>query len=328
VNRVRSSAVTSRDDTAIRTTVVVVTWRGREHLGDCLDAVAAQTRPHRLLVVDNASDDGTAAILAAHPSRPVVRRTPVNAGYAGALAAASPQVETEFTAWLNDDAAPAPDWLAELEDALDADPAAAAASPRLETVDGEVQSVGVVLTPHGYGMDATDGPVFGFCGGAALLRTEALADAGGVPARFFCYYEDTDTAWRLRLAGRTVRSVPAARVRHLHGASTRPGSARFHRWNERNRLCMLVRCAPARVAVRELARFAAITALLPVRRLRGVNVPTVQNFFVPLRIRVLGDVLAQLPSLIGERRAIARRSTVPRAVVWHSANSACQPPVT
>ena len=319
--------MTSGDDTA-RTTVVVVTWRGREHLADCLDAVAAQTRPHRLLVVDNASDDGSAAILAAHPSRPAVHRTAVNIGYAGALAAALPQVETEFMAWLNDDAAPGPDWLATLEAELDADPTAAAASPRLENPDGGTQSVGVVLTPDGHGMDATGGPVFGFCGGAALLRTKALADVGGVPARFFCYYEDTDTAWRLRLAGWTVRSVPAARVRHLHGASTRPGSARFHRWNERNRLLMLLRCAPAGVAVRELVRFAAITALLPVRRLRGRDVPAGQNFHVPLRLRVLGDVLARTLSLIGERRAVARRATVPRAVVWRSANSASQPDVT
>jgi GT2 family glycosyltransferase len=230
-------------------------------------------------------------------------------------------VDTEFMAWLNDDVAPDPEWLAELEAALDDDPGAAAASPRLENKDGQTQSVGVVLLPNGYGADAIEGPVFGFCGGAALVRTAALADAGGVPARFFCYYEDTDTAWRLRLLGWTVRSVPAARVRHLHGASTRPGSARFHLWNERNRLFMLLRCAPARVAVRELARFAAITVLLPVRRLRGRNVPVAQNFRLPLRLRVLGEVLAKLPSLIGERRAVARHATVPRAVVWSSANS-------
>lgn len=319
--------MTSGNDTG-RTTVVVVTWRGREHLAACLDALAAQTVGHRLLVVDNASDDGTAEILATHPSRPAVHRTAANLGYAGALAEALPMVATEYTAWLNDDAAPAEDWLAELEAVLDADPSAGAASPRLETVDGRVQSVGVVLTPTGYGRDATAGEVFGFCGGAALLRTRAVALVGGVPAEFFCYYEDTDTSWRLRLAGWTVRSVPAARVRHLHGASTRPGSASFHRWNERNRLFMLLRCAPAGVAVRELARFAAITALLPLRRVRGGAVPDAQNYRVPLRLRVLAEVLGRVLSLVGERRAIARRTTVPRAVVWRSTNSAGQPPVT
>ncbi|MCT2586227.1 glycosyltransferase [Actinophytocola gossypii] len=307
--------MTTGNDTT-RTTVVVVTWRGRDHLIGCLDALAAQTRPHRLLVVDNASDDGSAAILAAHPSRPEVHRTAANVGYAGALAAALPRVGTEFVAWLNDDAAPEPDWLALLETALDEDARAAAASPRLETPAGETQSVGVVLTGDGHGADAVDGPVFGFCGGAALLRTAALTEAGGVPAEFFCYYEDTDTAWRLRLGGWTVCSVPAARVRHLHGASTRPGSVLFHRWNERNRLAMLVRCAPAAVAVRELARFAAITAALPVRRLLGRTVPAAANFRVGLRLRVLAEVVTRLPGLVTGRVEIGRRATRSRAEVW------------
>jgi GT2 family glycosyltransferase len=310
--------VTTGNDTA-RSTVVVITWRGREHITACLDAVAAQTRPHRILVVDNASDDGTAELLAAHPSAPAVRRLPANRGYAGGLAAALPAVDTEFVAWLNDDTVPAPDWLALLEDALDGDPDAAAASARLESATGEPLSLGVTLTPDGHGADVTgDAEVFGFCGGAALLRTADLLAAGGVPARFFCYYEDTDTSWRLRLRGRRVRAVPAARVVHRHGASARPGSRRFHRWNERNRLAMLIRCAPLPVAVRECARFAALTAVLPVRRLLGRTVPAAWNFRTGLRLQVLAEVLVWLVPLARERRAITRRATVARSAVWRS----------
>jgi GT2 family glycosyltransferase len=257
-----------------RSTIVVVTWRGKAHVGACLDAVAAQTRPYRLLVIDNASDDGTAEVLERHPSVPTVLRLPANAGYAGALAVAD--VDTEFTAWLNDDAEPAPDWLARLEDALDERADAAAAGSRMVGVDGAVISLGVGLTADGYGVDVVTGdePEFGFCGGAVLLRTSALRRAGGVPARFFCYYEDTDTAWRLRLSGHTIVSVPDAVVTHRHGASSRPGSRQFHLWNERNRLAMLVRCAPAAVAAREVARFAAITAALPLRRALARARPT------------------------------------------------------
>jgi GT2 family glycosyltransferase len=318
--------VTTGNDTgtaAERTTVVVVTWRGREHLTGCLDAVAAQTRSHRILVVDNASDDGSAELLAGHPSRPEVLRLPANRGYAGGLAAALPRVGTEFVAWLNDDTMPAPDWLARLESVLDAEPLVAAASPRLESAGGEPISLGVRLTGRGYGADVTDpdaAGVFGFCGGAALLRTSELVAAGGVPARFFCYYEDTDTSWRLRLRGRDVLSVPAARVVHRHGASSRPGSRQFHRWNERNRLYMLIRCAPAGVAARELARFAALTAALPLRRLRGSTVPAAWNFRAGLRLRVLAEVVGRLVPLVRERRAIARAATVPRGAVWRRAD--------
>jgi GT2 family glycosyltransferase len=296
-----------------RSTIVVVTWRGAAHLTACLDAVAGQDRPHRTVVVDNASDDGSAAIIAAHPSAPAVRRLPVNVGYAGALAEVLPAVDTEFVAWLNDDAVPDPDWLATLEAALDADRSAAAASARMTGVDGEPISVGVGLTADGHGVDLTDtADVFGFCGGAALLRTDALRRAGGVPAWFFCYYEDTDTSWRLRLTGHTVIAVPAAHVVHRHGASTRPGSRQFHLWNERNRLAMLVRCAPAMVAVRELARFAALTAVLP---LRG-RVPAAANFRPGLRLRVLGELAVRMIPLIMARRQVSRLSTVDRAAVW------------
>jgi GT2 family glycosyltransferase len=309
-----------------RTTIVVVTWRGKGHVGACLDAVAAQTRPHRLLVVDNASDDGTAELLVTHPSSPRVLRLPANAGYAGALAAV--EVDTEFTAWLNDDAEPAPDWLETLEDALDQHTSAAAAASRMVSLDGAVLSLGVGLTADGHGVDLTDptdltGPAapFGFCGGAVLLRTAALRAAGGVPARFFCYYEDTDTAWRLRLRGHTIVSVQEAMVTHRHGASTRPGSRPFHLWNERNRLAMLVRCAPAGVAARELARFAALTVVLPLRRLLGEEVPAAWNFRFGLRTRVLAELAATAPRLLRERKAIAHLAKVPRSAVWRAARS-------
>jgi GT2 family glycosyltransferase len=300
-----------------RSTIVVVTWRGKEHVSACLDAVAAQSRPHRLLVVDNASDDGTAAILAAHPSKPEVLRLPVNTGYAGALAAVA--VDTEFTAWLNDDAEPAPDWLARLEDALDQHEDAGAAASRMVGLDGAVLSLGVGLTADGHGVDLVDeaAPVFGFCGGAVLLRTAALRRAGGVPAPFFCYYEDTDTAWRLRLTNHTIVSVPDALVTHRHGASTRPGSRQFHLWNERNRLAMLLRCAPMAVAAREVARFAAVTALLPLRR--PADPPW--NFRVGLRLRVLGELIASLPRILRERRAVTDLAVIPRSAVWQATRS-------
>ncbi|MFB9428763.1 glycosyltransferase family 2 protein [Streptoalloteichus tenebrarius] len=304
-----------------RTTVVVVTWRGREHVGGCLDALAAQDRPHRTLVVDNASDDGTADLLAAHPSRPRVLRLGRNLGYAGGLAVALSHVDTPWVAWLNDDAAPEPGWLGALEDALDADPRVAAAGSLLLRADGSVQSAGVRLTPDGHGADLPEPPPggepFGFCGGAVLMRVDALRAVGGVPADFFCYYEDTDTAWRLRLAGRRIVTVPAARVGHRHGASTHPGSTQFHLWNERNRLLTLLRCAPAEVAARELTRFAVITALLPARRALGREVPDARNFRVSLRLRVLGEVLARLPETLSARRRIGRRRVVGRGAVWH-----------
>ncbi|WP_414935671.1 glycosyltransferase family 2 protein [Amycolatopsis sp. cmx-11-51] len=299
------------------TTVVVVTWRGAAHVTACLDALAGQSRPHRTLVVDNASDDGTAALLATHPSRPEVLRLRRNTGYAGAMAAALDKVDTPLMAWLNDDAAPAPEWLANCEDTLAKAPLAAAVSARLTLADGTVQSTGVRLTADGHGADLPEpaDEVFGFCGGAAVLNVEALRSVGGVPAAYFCYYEDTDTAWRLRLAGWDVVSADAE-VIHQHGASTRPGSAQFHLWNERNRLLTLLRCAPGQVAIRQLVKFIVLTAILPLRGLRRTKKPAAPNFRLSLRCRVLGAVVARLPRTLFERRAIGRRAALGRGAVW------------
>jgi GT2 family glycosyltransferase len=296
-------------DNELSTTVVVVTWRGAGHITACLGALAAQDRPHRTLVVDNASDDGTAALLAGHE----VLRLPRNEGYAGALAAALSVVDTPFVAWLNDDAVPAPDWLAALEDALVKTPKAAAAGSSMTLPDGTPLSLGVELTSDGHGRDLGEpaDAAFGFCGGAVLLRTDALRNAGGVPAEFFCYYEDTDTAWRLRLAGWDIVQAEAARVVHAHGASTKPGSPLFHRWNERNRLLTLMRCAPARVAWRELARFAALTAVLLLRRKQEAP-----NFHVTLRCRVLAETARRLPATLRARRCIGARAVLRRGEVW------------
>src|SRR6266702_1153247 len=121
----------------VRSTVVVVTWRGRDHIEACLDALAAQNRPHATLILDNASTDGTADLIAKQPD---VLRLPRNRGYAGGIAAALKRVNTSYVAWLNDDAEPAPNWLAELEDTLDADPGTGAAGAMLTDQDGHVTS--------------------------------------------------------------------------------------------------------------------------------------------------------------------------------------------
>lgn len=306
-------------------TVLVVTWRARELLRACLAALRAQTAAHRLLVVDNASTDGTAGMLAAF-GEAQVRRLPRNLGFAGGIAAGLEDVRTPYLALLNDDAEPEPGWLAALLAAAAADPGLVGVTARLLLPSGAVNNAGVVLRPDGYGADRglgePDGPpydaaaeVFGFSGGAALLRTDAVRAAGGFPAPYFLYYEDTDTSWRLRLAGGRIGYEPAAVVRHAHSASADQASASFSFHNERNRLLTLTRCAPAGTALRQLARFPLTTASLAGKRALRRPVPAAAHFRTGLRLRVLASYARLLPWALRERRRIGRRSTVDRTVV-------------
>lgn len=309
-------------------TVVVVTWQGAHLLGACLDSLAAQTRPHQVVVVDNASSDGTADLVrGAYPSARLLERER-NEGFAGGVAAALAVVRTPFVALLNNDAAADPAWLERSVATLEADPRTAAVTARMLLWDepGRINNAGVVLLANGYGADRglgePDGPpydagreVFGFSGGAAVLRTDAVRAAGGMPARFFLYYEDTDLAWRLRLGDWRVRYEPAAVVRHRHAASTDMRSAMFAYYNERNRLLMLLRCAPAGLAARQVVRFGVTTASLTARRLIRRAVPPDPVFRPGVRMRVLAGFARLVPWALRQRRVIGRRRVVSRSAV-------------
>ena len=86
---------------------------------------------------------------------------------------------------------------------------------------GERRQVGDELPPEAGAV------VDGFCGGAVLLRGEALTEVGLFDPWFFAYYEDTDLSWRLRRAGWEIRTAPASVVHHAFGASGGGGS-RLH----------------------------------------------------------------------------------------------------
>jgi GT2 family glycosyltransferase len=156
--------------------------------------------------------------------------------------------------------------------------------------------------------------VFTFCGGAVLLRTEALREAGLFDEDFFLYYEDTDLSWRLRALGWSIRYQPSALVRHIHSASSVEWSPLFTFHTDRNRLLMLTKNARAGLAVREVLRYPVTTVkyigrdLLRARyaRRRPPVRPTL------LRLRVLGSYLRLLPKMLARRYRLAARARVGR----------------
>ena len=191
-----------------------------------------------------------------------------------------------------------------------------------------VNNVGSVVFTDGAGADRGwlardegqfDEPVdvFAWCGGSVLFRPAYLRDVGLFDERFFLYYEDTDLSWRGQLRGWRYRTAPASVARHLHAATSTEGSAVFAHHVERNRLLMLVKNAPARVAAREAARFVAITAsyarrdiVRPLLRARRPNTMTVRR-----RMGSFGGFVKLLPSSMAARRGARRRRTVSDAEI-------------
>lgn len=296
-------------------TVVVVTWNGAHLLTACLDSVLPEGA--EILVVDNASTDGTIDLLnARYPGLRIVRSAK-NTGFAGGVAQALERVDTPVTVLLNNDAEVRPGWLAALLRALD-DPEVAAASSKLLLPDGTLNSAGGYVTTSGYGHDRGFGEpddgrydepteVMYGCGAALALRTSAVHEVGGVDPKFFLYYEDVDLSWRLRLAGYQVRYVPDSVVVHQHSASTGAGSLLHTFYTERNRLATLTTCATAGLAMRAIARYPLTTLSVALFESRAKAVK---------RVRAYLNFLLWLPSLVRRRRAVTLR--VSRRDVEHT----------
>jgi N-acetylglucosaminyl-diphospho-decaprenol L-rhamnosyltransferase len=136
-----------------------------------------------------------------------------------------------------------------------------------------VNSTGIEVTRDGNGSDrdwlrpvedlAAPGrgaEPFGFSGGAAAIRREALDAVGGFDPSLFMYYEDLDVSWRLRLAGLRVVLAPDAVVVHRHAGSSSSSGSLVRYQSMRNRLAVVVRNGSPRFVVRVVARTAARAA--------------------------------------------------------------------
>ena len=229
-------------------TVIVVTWNAGGDLARCLACLAAQEPlPERIVVVDNGSTDGSADTAervardnARLAPRTVVRRVGANIGFAAANNRAVQECGSEFVAVLNPDAFPEPGWLAALVAAATSHPRAAAfgSLQLLDGSEGLVDGIGDVYHVSGLSWRAGHGrprtpaadedrEIFSACAAAALYRRDAFLAAGGFDEDFFCYFEDVDLGFRLRLAGWQARHVSAAVVRHAVGRSSRSAPADF-----------------------------------------------------------------------------------------------------
>ncbi len=214
--------------------VVVVNYRGAEDTITCLRALAELSYPVdklQVVVVDNASGDGSAErIRAAVPSATVVE-SPENLGFAGGCNLGVESATGSVLAFLNNDARPHPDWVRAAVRVLQAEPTVGAVASKVLDWDGtDIDFVDGGLTWFGMGYkrhagrpddgshDAPRDVLFG-TGSALFVRTSVYRSLGGFDERFFMFYEDVDLGWRMNLRGWRVRYEPASLTFHKHHAS-------------------------------------------------------------------------------------------------------------
>jgi GT2 family glycosyltransferase len=218
---------------AERVGVVIVNYNAAGFLDRALEALAGQTRaPDRVIVVDNASADGSAEDLERHYAGVELIRLTKNVGFAAANNAGIwAAAECDWVALLNPDAFPEPDWLEQLVAAAQRESGYSFFASRLLLADephkvdgtGDVYHVSGLAFRRDHGRSALKASrpqeeVFAPCAAAALYRRDALIEIGGFDESYFAYLEDLDLAFRLRLAGHRCLYVPSSTALH-HGSA-------------------------------------------------------------------------------------------------------------
>ena len=219
--------------------IAVVSWNTKDLLRDCL-ASLQQAHADGLAevhVVDNASTDGSAAMVAQEFSWVTLEAREDNLGYGAAVNLVADRTRTPWVAPANSDLRFAPDALRKLLDAAARAPRAGAFAPRLVMPDGRTQhsvhpfptvrtglllSTGLALRPphaqrlpmEGAWDPDVERDVDWAHGAFVLVRREAWDRIGGFDATQWLYAEDLDLCWRLRQAGWATRYVPSATVHH------------------------------------------------------------------------------------------------------------------
>jgi GT2 family glycosyltransferase len=218
-----------------KVTVAIVNWNGERFLDRCLSALLAQTvTPHEIILVDNASSDASLDIVRRYPSVRILELNE-NLGFARGnnVAIQTAAAESEWIALLNPDAFPEPCWLEALVSAarenVEVDVFGSklinAADPSVLDGAGDAYHISGLVWRMGHGvpvasLSAQVSEVFSPCAASALYRRSALLEVGGFDEDYFCYVEDVDIGFRLRLAGYRCLFVPASVVHHVGSGTT------------------------------------------------------------------------------------------------------------
>jgi GT2 family glycosyltransferase len=224
--------------------VGIVNFNTRDHLAACLESVLAES-PAEVVVVDNASQDGSVDLMRSKYPRVTLHANADNRGYGAAANQAIASCGTPYVLVLNADTRLVPGALAALVAHLERHPEAAVVGPLLRRLDGTVEpsyfpfpgSLKWLLEneplawalPHlPVGREqflrltapTTDRVVPWVKGAALLIRRSAFEEVGGFDEVYFMYFEEVDLCFRLHARRREVHFTPAATVVHVGGAST------------------------------------------------------------------------------------------------------------
>jgi hypothetical protein len=286
--------------------VVVVTYNSAAALGRSLPAVTAELRDDdELIVVDNASQDGTVTLVGELAPAAILVEPRANLGFPAACNLGARAAGTDLVCFLNPDAVPQPGFRDAIErPALDG--SGWTAWQGLVASDGgqRVSSAGGVLHFTGIAWAGAAGHPrgatverLGFLSGACfVIGREGFEELGGFADDYFLYHEDVDLSLRVLLAGGAIGVCADAVVDHDYDFDK--GAAKW-RHLERNRWATIVRTYPAPLLVLLVPALVAVELAVVVASLRGG--------WWRQKLLAAADSVERLPAWFRQRRRVQRR---------------------
>lgn len=305
-----------------RVGVVIVNWNSFDVLNRCLSALKNQTvAPDVTIVIDNNSADAPPELGCIAPINTQYIKLPRNTGFAYANNFAVSQLDDcDWIALLNPDAFPEPEWLKMLIEAAVRKPefsyfaSMTIIADRPDYLDGtgDVYHISGIGWRRGYerhiaSTKIAEEEIFAPCAAAAMYRRDVWKEVGGFDEDFFCYFEDVDLAFRLRLMGHRCLFVPSAVAYHIGSVTSGGQQSDFSvYYGHRNLVWTYIKDMPGY----------AFWLFLPLHI--AMNVFTIGSFIVVGRWRVI--LRAKWDALKGVKRAWQKRRIVQakrRASVAH-----------
>lgn len=295
-------------------TIIVVSYNSARWRARQATALTAQTDQRwALVVIDNASEQAQRPTQADYARDVELIQSETNVGFARGNNLAARGAETPYLIFLNPDAFPEPDWFAALIATAETYPQAGAigclqcreGAPGVLDGVGDVLHVSGLAYRAGYGKRWQAPPLgetFSACGAAMLVRRETFEAIGGFDERYFCFFEDVDLCFRLRLAGWRVLQSPDAIVSHVGGGSLGAVSAFAEFHGARNRLWTFIKCMPGPLMWLMLPVHLIATALVAtLAPIRGRGLGGWRGIFAG--IAGLGPIVASRRKLQNTRKA-------------------------
>lgn len=244
-----------------KVSVIIPHWNGIDILSDCLESLSRNTYPNlEILVVDNASTDGSSDWISLHYPNIKLIQNNKNYGYSGGCNRGAEASSGDYLIFLNNDTVHNEDFIERLADFLNLNPQVSAVQPKIlnyfdrnkfDYAGGCGGWIDILGFPFARGRLFLDlevdenqyekiRPIFWASGTAMMIRKKDFELLGGFDDVFFAHQEEIDLCWKIHLSGSQVWSIPSAVVFHKN-AVTLPMFSRLKQYlNHRNSMLMIL----------------------------------------------------------------------------------------